>query len=227
MIRLFSFFIVSLFLCATSFAQNQASIAIPPQPTVTFSLDFPESVPSHYSIRVTKDGKASYESMGKLTPEAEGDPFSYSFTMTNANLERIFELAKTAKYFQTEVEYKKGRQANTGKKTLSYTGPDHHGEVSYNYSSREEIQQFTRIFQSIASTIEGVRRLQYFHQYQPLALEADLKRMEEMAKAKDLEELQAAAPILQEIMDDKSVLNVSRVRAQRLLAIGNPGTSSR
>ena len=218
MTRLFSCPIVFLLLCATPFAQNQASIAIPPQPTVTFSLDFPQSVPSHYSIRVKKDGKANYESMGKLTPETEGDPFSYSFTMTSANLERIFELAETAKFFQTEVEYKKGRQANTGKKTLSYEGPDHHGEVSYNYS-HQEIQQFTRIFQSIASTIEAVRRLQYFHQYQPLALEADLKRMEEMAKTKDLEELQAATPILQEIVDDKSILNVSRVRAQRLLAL--------
>ena len=221
MTRLFSSFIVFLLLSAMSFAQNQASIAIPPQPTVTFSLDFPESVPSHYSIRVTKDGKADYESMGKLTPEAEGDPFSYSFNMTRANLERIFELAETAEFFQTEVEYKKGRQANTGKKTLSYEGPDHHGDVIYNYSSHQEIQQLTRIFQSIASTIEAVRRLQYFHQYQPLALEDDLKRMEEMAKGKDLEELQAATPILHEIVDDKSILNVSRMRAQRLLALSS------
>jgi len=35
--------------------------------------------------------------MGKLTPEAEGDPFSYSFTMSAADLNRIFELAASAR----------------------------------------------------------------------------------------------------------------------------------
>ena len=65
--------------------------------------------------------------------------------------------------------------------------------------------------------MEFARQLQYFHRYQPLALEEDLKRMEEMAKGNDLLELPAIAPILQQIADDKSVLNVSRVRALRLL----------
>jgi hypothetical protein len=68
--------------------------------------------------------------------------------------------------------------------------------------------------------MEFARHLQYFRRYQPLALEEDLKRMEEMAKDNDLKELQAIAPILQDIAEDKSILNVARIRAQRLLALG-------
>jgi hypothetical protein len=41
--------------------------------------------------------------------------------------------------------------------------------------------------------------------------------MEEMAKEKSLEEVQAIAPLLQQIATDQTVLNVSRARAQRLL----------
>jgi hypothetical protein len=213
---------------ATSPAQREdlsSKISVPNIPVVSFTQDFPESTPSHYSLRVAKNGKASYESMGKLTPEAEGDPFSYSFTMSEANVSRIFELAAGAKYFDRDVDYRKGRQANTGKKVLRYEDATRQQQTEYNYSTHSEIQQLTKSFQSIALTMEFARHLQYFRRYQPLALEEDLKRMEEMAKDDDLKELQAIAPILQAIAEDKSVLNVARVRAQRLLALGTKHTA--
>jgi hypothetical protein len=50
--------------------------------------------------------------------------------------------------------------------------------------------------------------------------------MEEMAKSKSLDEIQAVGPILQAIVADHSVLNVTRARAQRLLngaAVAAPG----
>ena len=214
-------------LAGTLAGQSTPASSTPPvatQPTVTFTLDFPESVPSHYSISLAKDGAAIYESMGKLTPEAEGDPFNYSFTMSPVNVTRIFELAANARYFKEDVEYRKGRQANTGKKTLAFLDASENHAVTYNYSNHAPIQQLTRIFESIGSTMEFARRLREFHRYQRLALEEELKRMEEMSKDKDprtrdLEEMQAIAPILREILDDKTILNVSRARAQRLLVL--------
>ncbi len=203
-----------------------SKVSAPPLPAVTFTQDFPESTPSHYSLRVAKDGSARYESMGKLTPEAEGDPFSYSFTMSENSVARIFELAASAKYFDRDVDYKKGRQANTGKKTLRYEDSTRQQQTEYNYSTHSEIQQLTKSFQSIALTMEFARHLQYFRRYQPLALDDDLKRMEEMAKEDDLKELQAIAPILHDIAEDKSILNVARVRAQRLLVFGTNSVSS-
>jgi hypothetical protein len=213
---------------ATALAQSadlSSKVSAPTLPAVTFTQDFPESTPSHYSLRVAKDGSARYESMGKLTPEAEGDPFSYSFTMSAADLNRIFELAARARYFDRDVDYKKGRQANTGKKTLLYEDSTRHQQTEYNYSIHSEIQQLTKSFQSIALTMEFARHLQYFRHYQPLALEEDLKRMEEMAKENDLQELQAIAPLLEDIAEDKTLLNVARVRAQRLLALGAKASS--
>ncbi len=209
-----------LLVSAGSSAQNQnsSSIVVPTIPTVTFTLDFPISVPEHYSLRVTQDGKASYESMGKLTPEADGDPFSYDFTMSEENRARIFELAAQAKYFESDVDYKKGHLANTGKKVLAYQDGQIQHETAYNYSTNSAVQQLTKIFQNISATLEFARRLQYFHRYQRLALEEELKRMEEMAKSDSVDEIQAVAPMLQEIADDKAILNVTRSRAVRLLA---------
>jgi hypothetical protein len=59
--------------------------------------------------------------------------------------------------------------------------------------------------------------LQYDRQYQKLALEEELKRMEEMFSHNELSEMGAIQPILQQISNDPSVVNVSRARAQRLL----------
>jgi hypothetical protein len=50
-----------------------------------------------------------------------------------------------------------------------------------------------------------------------LALEEELKTMEEMVKENELSEMGAIQPILQQISDDPSVVNVSRARAQRLM----------
>ncbi len=79
------------------------------------------------------------------------------------------------------------------------------------------MEELTSLFQSMSTTLEFGRRLQYFHHYQKLALDEELKRMEEMSKENSLQEISAIAPILQQIETDQSVINVVRARAQRLL----------
>jgi hypothetical protein len=80
------------------------------------------------------------------------------------------------------------------------------------------VQELTNLFQSLSTTLEFGRRLEYYHRYQKLALDDELKRMEEMAKQNSLAELSAVAPVLQQVASDPSVINPVRVRAQRLLA---------
>jgi hypothetical protein len=45
--------------------------------------------------------------------------------------------------------------------------------------------------------------------------------MEDAIRRGDVMELQAARPVLQEIYDDTSVMNVVRARAQRIMEMGN------
>ena len=79
------------------------------------------------------------------------------------------------------------------------------------------MQQLTTLFQSVAATMEFGRRLTYFHHYQKLALDEELKRMEDQANRGDLAELQAVSPVLQDIYGDSSVINVVRARAHRIV----------
>jgi hypothetical protein len=59
--------------------------------------------------------------------------------------------------------------------------------------------------------------MEYYHRYQKLALDDELKQMEEMAQNNNLAELSAVAPILRAIVEDPSVMTVVRARASRLL----------
>ena len=57
--------------------------------TVTFTLDFHNSEPDHYVISVSSDGHATYESNGKLSPDAQGDAFHLDFALSPATRARI------------------------------------------------------------------------------------------------------------------------------------------
>jgi len=195
------------------------------QAVVTFTLDFPGSEPSHYVISVSSDGHSGYDSDGKLSPDSEGDPFHLDFSMSSETSRRIFDLAEQAHYFQGEIDSRKKGLASTGVKTLTYKDSGRSTRATYNYSPVVAVQQVTQLFQSLSTTLEFGRRLEYFHRYQKLALDEELKRMDDAANRSDLEEMAAVVPILQRIVSDTSVINPVRARAQRM--IERAGSSKR
>ena len=187
------------------------------QATVTFTLDFPNSQPEHYAIRVQTDGAGRYESTGSLGADPEqGDNSDLGFTLTAPTEQKIFKLAARAGYFQQDVDSHK-KLAFTGKKTLGYKDAQRTGESTYNYSLNGAVQELTALMQGLASTLEVGRRLDFDRRYQKLALDEELKRMEEMARSHDLVEVTVIQPILEQIGADPSIINVTRARAQRLL----------
>lgn len=207
-----------LFALLNFFPTVSAQSSAPPIATVSFSLDFPQSIPDHYVVTVSSDGHAAYDSTGKVTVDADpGDPFHLDFTISPGTRERIFELAAKARYFEGKVDSGKRNIASTGDKVLTYKDAQRSTRAAYNYSPQQPVQELTALFQNLSTTLEFGRRLDYYYHYQKLALEEELKRMEQMVKEKNLEEVQAVSPILQRIMADPSVINVTRARAQRLL----------
>jgi hypothetical protein len=190
--------------------------------TVTFSLDFPGSDPDHYSISVGSDGHGRYECSAKISAESEDrDNYQTEFNFSDATRARIFDLAAQANYFSGKIDSGNHKLANTGAKKLSYKDSRRESTASYNFSPQPAVQQLTTLFQSVSATLEFGRHLAYYHRYQKLALDEELKRMEDQARRGELVELQAAKPVLQEIYDDNSVMNVVRARAQRIMEMGS------
>jgi hypothetical protein len=189
-----------------------------PTATVSFKFDFPGANPSHYEIFVAGDGPGSYSSDGKINDQSDAaDPVSLEFKLSDETRKQIFDLAKHANYFSGKVDSGRKNLANTGEKTLTYKDANHNSQATYNYSTVVPVQQLTSIFQQLSTTLECGRRLTYFHKYEKLALDDELKSIEELQRGSVFVNVEAIAPVLKSIADDSSVMNVSRARALRLL----------
>jgi hypothetical protein len=234
MARLTLLLVLSTFLLPTGQAQNASKSSA----QVSFTFDFPGSTPDHYSLSIDSSGQGTYisgkpDGGGNKDADADSDststtdqPWHYEFKVSDAARTRIFDLAKKADYFKGSLDYGKGKIASTGAKTLIYKDGLHSTQATYNYSTKPAVEQLTRLFQSTAATLEFGHRLDYLHHYQKLALDEELKRMEEMARTGTLDELETVAPILKRIADDSTVMNVSRARAERLLVKGTGASPS-
>jgi hypothetical protein len=210
--------LVYLIACFMSSAQAQQTAV----PTVTFTLDFPGSEPDHYVVSVSEDGRSSYDSDGKLSPDSDGgDSFHADFTMSQAGRTRVFDLAKRAHYFEGQIDSKNKKLASTGSKTLTYKDAQKNTSATYNYSPVPPVQDLTNFFQSLSTTLEFGHRLDYHLRYQKLALDEELKNMEEALNSGGLAEISAVAPVLQKILDDPAVIKVVRARAQRMLQLAD------
>ena len=205
--------------CAAVFLFSAAAYA-QQAATVTFSLDFPGSNPSHYHITVANDGRATYSSNGQLNENAEpADLAELPFTISNSVRDQIFQIAKRTHYFSGKIDSGLKNIANTGNKTLAYKDTEHNTQTAFNYSTNPAIQEITAIFQGLSLTLEFGRRLTFFRKYQKTALDEDLKKMEQMQRDKNLGDLNAIADVLTAIANDTSIMNISRARALRLLAM--------
>ncbi len=137
--------------------------------------------------------------------------------------QKIFDLAKKADYFQGNLEAKQKNIAKTGEKILEYHGKSADaaksvtGSATYNYSPNPDIQELTRLFQAIATTLDFGRKLTFQYRFDKLGMDARLKSLQDMQASHYAEEMQAIEPILQKIANDPNMMHISRVTAKQLL----------
>ena len=212
---------------APTIAQQTANASAASTAMVTFTLDFPESNPAHYSIAVDATGHARYECVGTIAEDSEEQPYRVEFQASAGSREKIFDWAKRAQYFAGKIDSGNNKLAFTGTKLLSFQDGQRSNTARYNYSNLAAVQQLTELFQRMGGTLDYGRRLSYYHRYQKLALDDELKRMETQARNNELDEIQGVAPVLQEIFEDASVINVVRARAKELIEMGKNATARR
>jgi len=219
--------VVGLLWAISACAQDVRELTLIEPPTgalVTFKFDWDQGRPwLRYSIAVDDAGNAHFEGAGNPVESGDGDTFAQDFTMTDANRQKIFELAKKLDYFQGNFEAKQKNIAKTGQKTLEYGGPaTGSGQPiahasTYNYSPNADIQELTRLFQAIATTVDYGRKLTFQYRFDKLGMDAQLKSLQDMQASHYVEELQAIEPILQKIADDPNMMHINRVTARQLL----------
>jgi hypothetical protein len=192
-------------------------------PHISLVFEHPQVSPNHFEIVVDSAGNGSYSSHSEVNADATdgnalgNQDLERTIALSPATRDRIFELAKAARYFNGEFDYTKSRVAFTGKKTLSYKDAKLAHSTTYNWSENQAIEELDTIFLGISSTLETGWRLQRQLQHEKLALNSELASLEQSTKRSKGRELQLIADVLQQIAGDGSVMGVARRRAERLL----------
>ncbi|HEY6306854.1 MAG TPA: hypothetical protein VI488_10410 [Candidatus Angelobacter sp.] len=201
-------------------AQNPNPAENPALPTVSFDCLWEAATPQEYTVTARSTGSARYVSSNpvRTSEDRAQDPdYTKEFTLSSGGSANVFAWTAQARYFDGDFDYKKHAVADTGRKILTFADPTRHFQTTYNWSDNPAIDQLTRFFQGVSSTIEHGRKLEFLHRYDKLGLEAQLKAMEDEAQSRYLAELQIIAPVLESIAGDSSVMNIARQRARRLL----------
>jgi hypothetical protein len=213
---------------AFAFAAQTGAPAADPSATkhaeVSFQFDRTGLPVPRFTLRIREDGTGSYQADQAETPATANSMRGQAaqhidrpINLTRGTVAKVFKAARAANYFNVECASKAKNIADTGKKTLTYTGADGSGSCTYNYSENKTIDTLTSTFQGISSTMDEGRRLEFLHKYDRLGLDAEMISLTEEAEAGRALELGTIAPTLAAIADDTAVIQRVRLRAQKML----------
>ena len=196
--------------------------------TVRFRLARPGAPVPSYTLTVAADGSATYEvSYPPVVPKYS--PYAASLSklpntevtiktnLSASGTASLFEKLRAAKDLNGGCASKAKNIADTGAKTLTYTGPAGTATCTYNYTEEKNVASLTNTFQAIAFTLDEGRKLEQEHRFDRLALDPETDHLVTAAKDGDAVEFGAIGSALREIAGDPQVLERVRMRATKLL----------
>lgn len=222
---------VLLLACTLAAHAQQETAQSPPAkpgmsaiPTYSFSFERTGLPVPAYIIVVAEDGSGRYAGeeiayqAQPTDPAPAPQPFGREFTISAATATKIATLARELHNFNVTCASKAKNIADTGKKRLSYMGPDGQGSCDYNYSENKNVQALTEIFQGLAETMDQGRHLEFLHRYDRLGLDDATSQLALELTAGRALEVGTIAPVLRSIAADSEVMQRVRNRAKTLLA---------
>jgi hypothetical protein len=191
---------------------------------VSFQFDRTGLPVPRFTLRLREDGTGNYQAdqaeTAATATSMRGQAAQHvdrPIRLSSGTVAKIFKAARAADHFNVECASKAKNIADTGKKTLSYTGPDGSGSCVYNYSENKSVDTLTNTFLAIAYTIDEGRRLEFLHRYDRLGLDAEMISFAQELEAGRALELGTISPTLAAIADDTALIQRVRLKAQKML----------
>jgi hypothetical protein len=194
------------------------------QPEVSFHFERPGLPVPKFTLTLKEDGTGRYEAdqaeMPATANAMRGQAAQHidrEILVSSATTAKIFKDARSLKDFNVQCASNAKNIADTGKKTLTYTGADGSGSCTYNYSENKTVQGLTDKFEAIAFTMDEGRRFEFLHRYDRLGLDAEMITFSQEVDAGRALELGTIAPVLASLVDDGAVIQRVRLKAKKML----------
>ena len=200
------------------------------QAQITFHFERPGLDVPEYKFTVHEDSSGTYEATvappdprsnaGPYARPIAGPPpthFSASFILPAALSARIFTQIRAADHLAKDCASNAKNIADTGAKTLTYSGPEGSGQCVYNYSADKSITAVTEAFQGMSFTLNSGRLLAYDERYDRLGLDHDMNNLVQAIKDSRAEAPGLIAPELKSLIGNEQVMQRVRRNASVLL----------
>jgi len=187
--------------------------------TIIYHFERPVLPVPVYTLTVHEDGTGTYKATYAATEGRASGQIDTPITLTAATTAKLFQLVRGTDHFRSKCESKAKNIADSGTKTIDYTGPDGHASCTYNYTENKAVEAVTEAFAGIETTLEMGQQLEFKHRYDRLGLDAVMTSLVAQVKDKSAIEVQTIAPVLQSIAGDMQVIERVRVAAGRLLQV--------
>lgn len=192
--------------------------AVSKLPQIELSVANPKVEPAQYSLMIRQDGTGVYKAT--YTPSGDDSaaaPVYRAIRVHSPILAETFAAAHKYHFFAINCQGHHQRVAFTGKKTLSYSGPDGSGSCTFNFSHDKEINDVATKLMAVAYTLAIGSELRSEHRYDRLSLDKELASLQYAVENKQALELENIAPMLESIALDDAVMDRARGRARELL----------
>jgi hypothetical protein len=205
-------------------ADSAAASALGSGAEVSFQFEREGLPVPQFTIQLSEDGPGRYRAeqaeRPSTTTSVRGQAAQHvdrTMVLSPATLAKIFKTARELNDFNITCASKLKNIADTGKKTLSYSGPDGHGSCVYHYSENKSVAMLTDALIGIAYTMDEGRRLEFLHRYDRLGLDAEMITLSQEADAGRALELGTISQTLTALVNDTAVLERVRSRAAKML----------
>ena len=220
--------VLALLAVASAPAQTPAGPAAPAAAaaTIVFHFERPSGPVPVYTFTIHEDGSGTYSATHTPRPAEPGstangtEPNTESnaeFTLSPAAAAKLFQDVRSTDHFRARCESKAKNVANTGAKTIEYSGPDGRAACTFNYTDNKAVEDLSETFAGMENMLEFGRNLDYLHRYDRLGLDAEMTKLVAAIKDRSAVEVETIVPVLRSIAEDNQVIERVRVQAGKLL----------
>ena len=177
---------------------------------ITFTKDFPGSVPAYYSVAVRESGEVVY----KTEPE---DEQPIEFRLPAEVTSELFSLAGKLSEAPDRPLESERRVANMGEKTIEYRDGAEPFTASFNHTEVPEALALLGLFERISATQQHALRLEYMVQFDRLGVVKALLQLEIDLNNGRLVGASQLISMLERIRNDRAIAQIAKRRAAQIL----------
>ena len=184
-------------------------------PTAEFRFQRPVATVPAYTITVGANGRGTYT---EGAAQEANDPVTIH--VSPATMEKIFGARNG---FGTKpCETRQKNIADTGRKTLSFSGDGAPASCTFNFSDTPLLNEVAGTFIAIGETLQAGERLAAKHRFDRLGLDMEIEILNTEVKGGRALEVGNIGPVLRSIAEDDRVIERVRRTATRLLQDSAP-----